>query len=367
MTRANLTPNPSAKNSGTGWSGTASPARVTGLSGFPRTTGVQSAGSGFIQSPTGVCAPGDVLTVSAHVQGPSVLGTKTIYAAFTRSAGGDDFSQTFTVSLDTSVKRPAATVTAPANATGIYLLFDGVPANTVMAAVMYEPGASSATYEDGDSSGWSWTGVAGDSASAENSGESHVTTGTAIVSMSATATVSTSRGTAGTARVLMSLTAVASGGDESDATGADYDIEQVMTALAATFDGMPTGDVIGGQTITIQCAPDVPAQVEPPTVVLELDGLNYDLNMGGGADSLPVAAIVLVAYQDQEGAQRLLWRFLSRKPTSGLMRLKGALEANQTLGGLVSYAIITGVRNIGTVNYDGVDYLAAELSIEVMS
>jgi hypothetical protein len=67
------------------------------------------------------------------------------------------------------------------------------------------------------------------------------------------------------------------------------------------------------------------------------------------------------------GAQRALWRFLSRKESSGVARLKQALEADQTLGGLVSYAVMTNVRNIGIVTYNGVDYLGAELIIEVVS
>jgi hypothetical protein len=48
-------------------------------------------------------------------------------------------------------------------------------------------------------------------------------------------------------------------------------------------------------------------------------------------------------------------------------KIKAALEADQTLGGLVSYAHMTGVRRIGNVVYNDVAYLGAELPIEVMS
>jgi hypothetical protein len=150
-------------------------------------------------------------------------------------------------------------------------------------------------------------------------------------------------------------------------SAAEYDIGEVMDALAGIWDGLPTGDEVGGVPITLECKAEVVAQVDAPSIVLELDDQTWDLNMGHGADALGIVALVLVTYQDMDQAQRKLWSFLSRKPGSGLVRLKAALEADQTLGGLVSYAIMTGVRNIGIVTYGGVDYLGAEIPIEVMS
>jgi hypothetical protein len=48
-------------------------------------------------------------------------------------------------------------------------------------------------------------------------------------------------------------------------------------------------------------------------------------------------------------------------------RVKDALEANETLGGLVSYAVATGTRTIGNINYGGVDYQGATIVIEVVA
>jgi len=174
--RQNLCPNPAAKNNSTGWGGSAAPTRVTGLAGFPVTTGMKSTGAGFITSATGVCGPGDQLVVSLHQQSATVLGSKTVYAAFTRSAGGDDFSQTFTTNLDSTVKRTTATVTAPALATGVYLLLDGVGADVVMTGVMYEPGTVDGGYADGDTSGWAWDGADGNSSSSESAPSGPATT-----------------------------------------------------------------------------------------------------------------------------------------------------------------------------------------------
>lgn len=387
MTRRNLCPNPSAKVAGTGYSGTGAAARATGLVGFPRTTGMTASGTGFIQSPTAACAAGDQIVVSLNASAGSVLGSKTVYAAFTRSAGGDDFSQTFSVTVDTTVHRATFAATAPANATGVYLLLDGIVAGTTMAAVMYEPGAVDGGYADGDTSGWVWDGTNGSSSSSESAGTDIPVTGTSLTTVSSSGTTSTTRPkagtlggtlavssstsstrvTAGTMRMSAHLSGVASGGDDIAISGTQYDLEEIMEALAATFNGVATGDEIGGVAITMECHADVPGQVEPPSIVLEVDDLQWDLNMGHGADSFTVTALALVTYQDMDQAQRLLWRFLSRKSTSGLMRIKAALEANQDLGGLVSYAVLTNVRNIGNINYNAVDYLAAELIIEVMS
>lgn len=198
--------------------------------------------------------------------------------------------------------------------------------------------------------------------------ESHPTIGTAGIGFAGTAAVSTKRSTAGTARIGFSASSTHSGGDNGiPQEGAKYEIEAVMEALAAVFNGVQTGDEIEGVPITLECHAEVVGQVDPPAMVLELDDLDWDLNMGSGADGWTVAALALVSYQDMAGAQRALWRFLSRKSTSGVVRLKTALEANQDLGGLVSYAVLTKVRNIGVITYNGVDYLGAELIIEVVS
>jgi hypothetical protein len=149
---------------------------------------------------------------------------------------------------------------------------------------------------------------------------------------------------------------------------AAYEIEEIMDALAAVFDGIATGDTIRGVAQKISCTAEVPLQLNVPAVVLELDDLDWDLNMGAGADGFTVLVTVLVQAQEIQTAQRELWRFLSRKNTAGVARMKAALEANKTLGSLVSYAIFSHVRNASTtVTYNSVDYLAAELIIEVVS
>lgn len=367
MTRRNLCPNPSAKIAATGYSGTASPARSTGLSGFLRTTGMTAAGTGFIQSPTATCAPGDQIVVSLQTVSLSVLGSKTVYAAFTRSAGGDDFSQTFSITADTTVRRGVFAATAPANATGIYLLFDGITTGTVMSSVMYEPGAVDGGYADGDSSGWVWDGTNGSSSSSESGSTNLPVSGTLSGGGTLSGTVQGRHVVTGTLAGGGHLTGTVSGGDLPDVSGVQYDLNEIFDALAAVFNGVATGETFGGAPQHMEAHSEVVGQVDTPAIVLELDGQTFDLNMGSGADSFNVVALLLLTDDDSQEAQRALRSFMSRKSTSGVMRLKKALLDGQTLGGLVSYAIMTGVRDVGHIVYSGVDYLGAELIIEVMS
>lgn len=174
MTRQNLCPNPAAKNNTTGYSGSAAIARVTDLPApCPRATGIRVSGGGYIATPIAVCAPGDVFTVSfyGHNGGSFSESDKTVYVSYTQSAGGDLFPQTFTFALGAigNVARASfTTAAAPANATGIYLVWDAVGVGYGMTSLLFEKVGALADYADGDSSGWVWDGADGNSTSSES-------------------------------------------------------------------------------------------------------------------------------------------------------------------------------------------------------
>lgn len=146
---------------------------------------------------------------------------------------------------------------------------------------------------------------------------------------------------------------------------ASYDLNAVAAALAAVFNNLDTGETLGGVPLTLNAYADVMGQIEVPALVLELDDLVWDETMGAGSDSFTFLAHLLVETQDEQVGQARLRSFMSRD--GGMGKIKAALEADQTLGGLVSYAHMTGVRRIGNVVYNDVAYLGAELPIEVMS
>lgn len=148
---------------------------------------------------------------------------------------------------------------------------------------------------------------------------------------------------------------------------ASYDLNAIFDALAEKLNGLETGQEIGGQGQTLTAYSEVVGNIQAPAIVLELDDVAYDLTMQNGADGISVVATCLIQNVDASGAQRALRTFMSRAEAAGVGRLKAVLDEDTTLGGLVSYVQFSGVRRVGTLTYDGVDYLGAELIIEVMS
>jgi hypothetical protein len=146
---------------------------------------------------------------------------------------------------------------------------------------------------------------------------------------------------------------------------ASYDLNEVADALAAVWQGLDTGLELNGQALTLSAHSEVIGTVEVPALVLELDDINWDMTMGAGMDDVTFVATVLVEAQDLSTGQRQLRAFLSRD--GGLGKIKRALEADQSLGGLVSYAHIPTVRRFGQIEYAGSSYLGVELTIEVVS
>lgn len=387
MTRHNLCPNPACGSNATGWAGTASPARVTGLTGLPVTTGANATGSGFITTPTAVCAPGQVMTVSFYVKnntGGTIAGGKQVFISYTRSSGGDTFPESFnTPALGVNgnvIRASFTTAAAPALATGLYLLIDNLVLDVEVTAVLLENGSTLDTYFDGNTASCTWDGTANNSTSTFND-TTTVTSDLDIrwrVANTVTSDVDTRWRVANlvtsdldarwrVANVVTSDLSLKWRVGDVQQDGAAYDLNEVMDALAAIFQGVATGDALGGVPVRITAYADVPEEIVTPAVVLELDDLDWDLDMGGGADTFTVLASVLVQKADSVGAQRAVRAFLSRKATSGVARLKAELETDKTLGGLVSYAHMVRVRDIGQTRYNDITYIGADLVIEVMS
>lgn len=173
--RVNLCPNPAAKVNATGYAGSGTPARATDFPtpAAPRSTGVRATTGGFIQSPAASCAPGDVFTVSFYQHNGSAAFQfgRTVYIGYTRSAGGDTFPETFNTGtlgdIGAVARTSFTTAAAPANATGIYVLWDSLAVGLGMTAVLLEKVSALDTYADGDTPGWVWDGADGNSTSSE--------------------------------------------------------------------------------------------------------------------------------------------------------------------------------------------------------
>jgi len=145
---------------------------------------------------------------------------------------------------------------------------------------------------------------------------------------------------------------------------AAYDLNAIADALAAVFQGMDTRTFDGDQEVVTSVS-TAAGVANVPAIVIELDDITWDITMARGADSFVFLAYLLVSSADSPGGQRLVRQLLS---TGGLAdRIKDALDSDQTLGGLVSYAVATGTRTIGNINYAGADYLGATIEIQVVA
>jgi hypothetical protein len=235
-TRNNASPNPALKNNNTGWGGSSTPTRSTGLSGLPRTTGAHYSINGFASLPTATVGAGETWTLSCYFQNNTGtnLGTKTVY--FVCKKPGDDFSITTSVALPTGITRVSITAVTLTGTTGLYMLIDSfdasIGAGVEITAVLFEKVSGPPdTYFDGDTASATWDGADGNSPST-------LTTGTDTFITDPVAGGSSSSGTSDG----IALGGTADGGS----TGGTADgVALGSTAGGSGSGGQPDGVAIG--------------------------------------------------------------------------------------------------------------------------
>lgn len=145
---------------------------------------------------------------------------------------------------------------------------------------------------------------------------------------------------------------------------ADYDLNAIADALRDLFQG-EVMYVVGGVNVPLNAFSEVQGQVQAPALVIDLDDVDWDLTFQRGADAFTFRVSVLLQSADSTNGQRILRAALS---TGGIgTRIKDVMETDKTLGGLVSYADMVGTRKVGVIQYGGVEYVGAELIIEVVA
>jgi hypothetical protein len=81
-----------------------------------------------------------------------------------------------------------------------------------------------------------------------------------------------------------------------------------------------------------------------------------------GEDDTTFAVTVLVSWADQVAAQKALDGFLA---STGATSIKAAIDADPTLDGIVDYAHATLVEEERITLVNSVEYLAADIVVEV--
>lgn len=175
--RRNLSVNPSLKNNTTGnatdW--TSSPsgyARQTGVSGMDRTTGFGGSGAkDIITTPRFAAVAGQQYVASVQVKTGASNTFKMLINWYTGTASGTFISNSGTsvsFTVNGTQRCEIGPYTAPVGAGGGYLRIIEVDNTTATFAglIAEQTGTGSLTYFDGDTTGATWEGTAGNSTSA---------------------------------------------------------------------------------------------------------------------------------------------------------------------------------------------------------
>lgn len=136
-----------------------------------------------------------------------------------------------------------------------------------------------------------------------------------------------------------------------------------MASVSAIRDGLSTAlGAISG----LRAYDTVPGQVSPPAAIVEPASplIVFDSTMGRGSDELAFNVTVLVQYGTDRTSQDALDAYLAG---SGASSVKAAIEADDTLGGIVSYARVASATDYGPMTFAGVDYLGVRFSVEVLT
>ena len=172
-TRHNLCLNPALTSNATGWGGGSTPARAS-VTGFGRPFAAEYTTSGSYASTaataTGAVTVGLTYTLSAYVRPATFnVNSGTLYVEWINGSGGGFGypSSGFTLTANT-VTQLSITATAPSGAVAVRLIIDGInfSINTShVTMALLEEVATLGTYFDGDTSGATWDGTPGNSAS----------------------------------------------------------------------------------------------------------------------------------------------------------------------------------------------------------
>ena len=108
----------------------------------------------------------------------------------------------------------------------------------------------------------------------------------------------------------------------------------------------------------------LPAMVTPPMATVAPTSIEYDLNAQNGLHRYLFTVTVFVVKADDRAAQLKVDPFVA---PSGAGSVKGALEADRTLGGVVNTLRVTNVNNYSSADANDVLYLAVDFEVEVFA
>ena len=112
----------------------------------------------------------------------------------------------------------------------------------------------------------------------------------------------------------------------------------------------------------LRTAENVPDIVNPPVAVVSLEQIAFDGAFNQGLTTLEFTIFVVVSRADERTAQRKLNQYVA--PT-GAFSIKSAVESDRRLNNLVADLRVRNVSNIGSLQLDDQEYMAAEFDVVV--
>jgi hypothetical protein len=134
--------------------------------------------------------------------------------------------------------------------------------------------------------------------------------------------------------------------------------------VSATLSQIRTGLATNLRTISgLRVFEELPDNPSPPVAVFALNQISFDQNFGGLA-KYDFTVQVIVGRAAERTAQRALDLYVA---PSGASSVKGAIESNRSMSGVVSDTYVESVPSVGQITVNDQLYLAADFLVAVYS
>ena len=118
---------------------------------------------------------------------------------------------------------------------------------------------------------------------------------------------------------------------------------------------------IGAAVPALQVSPRSPGSITVPAAVVRRRTTTYGVTMDG-ADDTTYGVTVFVSFANTDVGTAALDDYLA---PDGASSIPAAIDDDPTLGGVVDFAHVASAEGETVRNYAGIDYLSAELVIEI--
>lgn len=132
------------------------------------------------------------------------------------------------------------------------------------------------------------------------------------------------------------------------------DVTALREAIAANLATIPG----------LRTSAELPDNPNPPIAVVGLDSIDYDQAFKQGLTIFNFQVTVIVGRAAERTAQRKLNQYVAQE---GALSIKLGVESDKSLGGNAFDVRVSSMNNIGSLQLNDQEYLAAEFSVVVFA